>query len=458
MDTNNRPVPHDPELVAMAAIRGAWRTPWAAGRARRLVAALGEAERAALAPLLEEADRQRRRRWLAPLAWVLYLGLASAIVPPLIFLGAPHLLESEPEETVRELEEELAPVAVYLPPPLEEEPPPPAPPEEITGIVRPTPPGAGEPREGLAEPLAVTGPQVIAARVDAAAARPSWMQAMSTGGGGGEDDGGEGAMGIPEGMVLVPPGDFSMGSPPGVGEAHEHPVRRVDLSAYAIDRDETTVSHFQDWCIRAGDRCGWRFEHSASMMADHPVTGVTWHEARAYCRALGKDLPTEAQWEKAARWDPESGGVSTYPWGSSGPSCGRANYHECGRNRTVSIASLSGASALGVRDLAGNAREWCRDRFGRYPAGKQTDPAGPSSGEQRVLRGGSWGGFGDDVRSTDRDSAPPGTRNKYNGFRCAVAVDWSDVEAEAEAEAETETETETESESERTAAPSETES
>jgi formylglycine-generating enzyme required for sulfatase activity len=435
----------DSELMAMAAIRAAWLWPWAASRARQLVAALPEADRAALAPLLDEADFQRRRRWLAPLAWLLYLGLASAIVPPLIMLGAPHLLRPETEEKVRELERELEPVAVYLPPP-DEEPPPPAPPEEVTGIVRPTPPGAsGEPREGLADPIAITGPQVIAARVESAASRPSWMQSMSGGGGGGESEDGEGSVGIPAGMVLVPPGTFSMGSAPGIGEAHEHPSHRVELSAFAIDRDETTVSHFQDWCIRAGDRCGWRFEHSASMMADHPVTGVTWHEARAYCSSLGKELPTEAQWEKAARWDPETGAVSAYPWGNGGPSCSRANYHECGRNRTVAIASLSGASPLGVRDMAGNAREWCQDRLGRYPAGVQTDPRGPSSGDQRVLRGGSWGGYADDVRAMDRDGAKPGTRNKYNGFRCVVGVEVPESESESESESETETETETES-------------
>ena len=429
--------PHDAELAALAAIRAAWRSPLAAGRARRAVAALPPDAREGLESLLAQADAERRRRWLAPLAWLLYLGGACAIVLPLIFLGAWYLLREEAEDGVRQLEEELAPMAVYLPTPPPEEEPPPAPPEEITGIVRPTPPGStGEPRDGLPEPVSIKGPQVIGARVEAAASQPSWMQTMRAPGGGAEDGEGEGSMGVPEGMVLVPPGTFTMGSPPGVGEAHEHPAHRVELSAYAIDRDETTVGHFQGWCIRATDACGWRFEHSSSMMADHPVTGVTWDEARAYCRSLGKELPTEAQWEKAARWDSESGGVSSYPWGDGGPACSQANYHECGRNRTVPIASLSGPSPLGVRDMAGNAREWVLDRYGKYPSGKQMDPRGASSGDERVLRGGSWGGYADDVRATDRDSSPPGKRNKYNGFRCAVGVEWSGPESETETESE----------------------
>jgi len=433
-------------MAAFEAIRAAWRSPAASRRARRAIAALPPLAQADLGPLLAQADEARRRSWRAPLAWLLYLLAAGVVVSPLLYLGAWYLLHEEAEDEVLQLEEELAPIAVYMPePPLEEEPPP-APPEEITGIVRSTPPGpSGDPREGLPDPVSITGPQVIGARVEAAAAQPGWMQTMRDTGGSGEDDEGDGARGVPEGMVLVPPGVFTMGSAPGVGEAHEHPAHRVELTAYAIDRDETTVGHFQGWCIRAGDTCGWRFDHSSSMMSDHPVTGVTWHEARAYCRSLGKELPTEAQWEKAARWDAESGGVSAYPWGNAGPSCSKANFHECGRNRTVAIATLSGSSPLGVRDMAGNAREWVLDRYGKYPAGKQTDPRGAGSGDQRVLRGGSWGGFGDDVRATDRDSAAPDTRNKYNGFRCAVGVEWTGEVPESESESGSESESESES-------------
>ena len=229
----------------------------------------------------------------------------------------------------------------------------------------------------------------------------------------------------------MPGGSFQMGSAPGIGEAHEHPAHGVLLSPYAIDRDEATVGAFQEWCNRTDSICGWRFEYSASMMADHPVTGVTWNEARAFCRAYGKELPTEAQWEMAARWDPDRGRGATYPWGNRGISCSMANFHDCQLRRTVPVGTTSGASPLGLRDMAGNAREWVADRYGKYPAGRQTDPRGSTSGGERVLRGGSFGGYADDVRATDRDSAAPDKRSEYNGFRCAVAVQ-GDVPATTE--------------------------
>ena len=414
--------PH-PSDVLFVEIRRAWRSPLASSRARGGLGALRGEEREAAAALLTEADAERRRFWARQASWLGYLGLACVFFPWLILLGAPHLMDKEAEEELAKLEEVSRPVVYVSPPPEpEEEPPPVLDPEKVTGPVRPTSPGSREGAsdgvEGLAIP-SITG--VISARVDPSVAQSSWLQAFQGGSGGGGAGAG-GSQGIPEGMVYVPPGTFPMGTLPGVGEVHEHPRHPVELSGYAIDRDEVNVGAFNRWCSDQSSSCGWRLEYSASIMADHPVTGVTWHEARAFCRGYGKDLPTEAQWERAARYDAESGATSIYPWGNDPPTCSRANFLDCHRMSTVPLGSTRGASPLGARDMAGNAREWVLDRFGKYPAGKQVDPRGSSSGDLRVLRGGSFGGAAEDVRSTDRDAAPPDMRLEYNGFRCAVPV------------------------------------
>lgn len=430
-----------PTDALLAEIRRAWRSSAASRRARSGLGAVQGEQREAFTALLDEADEQRRGFWLGFLPWFGYFGLASAIIPWMILLGAPHLMKTEAKERLHELEETARPV-VYIPPPPEpeEEPPPVLDPEKVTGPVRPTSPGSREGSTDGIEGLMIPSLDgVISARIDPSVASPTWLQAFQ-GGSGGSGGGSGGGQGIPEGMVYVPPGTFPMGTMAGVGESHEHPRHPVELTGYAIDRDEVNVGAFNRWCGDQESGCGWRLEHSSSMMADHPVTGVTWYEARAFCRWYGKDLPTEAQWERAARYDVESGSTGIYPWGDDAPTCAHANYLDCHHQRTVPLGTTRGSSPVGARDMAGNAREWVLDRFGRYAATKQVDPRGAPGGDLRVLRGGSFGGAAEDIRATDRDAAPPDMRLEYNGFRCAVQVIGEPVLEEEEVDVEVDVE------------------
>jgi len=217
-------------------------------------------------------------------------------------------------------------------------------------------------------------------------------------------------------MVYVPEGTFTMGSDDG--EEDEKPVREVYLDAYWIDKYE--VSHAQyKICVEAGEcnepQSTGRYNNSN--YANHPVVYVDWHQASAYCEWAGGRLPTEAEWEKAAR-GPDG---NKYPWGNESPTCDKANYAECGMGDTTEVGSYpEGASVYGAMDMAGNVWEWVNDWYaGSYDVNQLNNPTGPSSGTYRVLRGGSW--YDDDwrIRSAYRDRSSPVSRNYCGGFRCA---------------------------------------
>ena len=242
-------------------------------------------------------------------------------------------------------------------------------------------------------------------------------------------------------MVLVGAGPFAMGSPSGDGD--EHPVRRVHLDAFHIDAYEVSNAHFVAFLNRVGtaqDRRrrpfillgqsaalvekGGRFALADPRQADLPAVGVSWYGARAYCRWAGLRLPSEAEWEKAAR----GAEGQTYPWGG-----------ELGRDRALysrwepehkdsnptAPAPVSGyaggASPYGAHHMAGNAWEWVADYYDRsyYQKGPLRNPPGPASGTRRVLRGGALNFSPHDLRAANRHWGAPASPLGFVGFRCA---------------------------------------
>ncbi len=229
-------------------------------------------------------------------------------------------------------------------------------------------------------------------------------------------------------MVLVPAGEFTMGS--NEGNEDEKPVHRVSLDAYYLDKYEVTVGQYAKFLEARGVNGPpmWTTMDQPPHQK-RPVVNVDWSDASTYCEWAGKRLPTEAEWEKAARGTDGR----TYPWGNEPPDPFRANYGKEKWNNhavLVPVGQLKdGKSPYGIYDLAGNVWEWVSDWYDPdyYTTSPSRNPKGPENGKYKVLRGGSWDLAPENLRSSRRDlnipSASdynsPSYRNFNSGFRCA---------------------------------------
>jgi len=239
-------------------------------------------------------------------------------------------------------------------------------------------------------------------------------------------------------MVLIPAGSFPMGhaeADPGMYGAewkeNELPQHDVTLGAFYIDRDEVTVGDYARFLDAYGDvsaydahqpiRVANGLHEALPGAASLPIAFVSWFDAQAFCAFGGKSLPTEAEWERAAKGPT---GDRRYPWGDDGPTCTKAIFTSQARceDALASVGSRSpaGDSPEGCHDLAGNVAEWVLDWYARYP-GTGTgvaDPKGPEDGTLRVVRGGSASDPPAAIRTTSRSGADPSDRSEGVGFRC----------------------------------------
>ncbi len=251
--------------------------------------------------------------------------------------------------------------------------------------------------------------------------------------------------GIPMGkdgapMLLIPEGCFKMGTD-NVGTEqfqgfpNESPEHTVCLKPYYIDQFEVTIALYAKFLEETKyDPPSLWDDEAVATAGDRPVVGVTWTAAEAYCKWAGKRLPTEAEWEKAARGTDGR----RYPWGHMQPFVDIANYN---RGQWVSypitlapvksgIAGMSvrhgtkqgGRSPYGLYHMAGNAAEWVADWYERdyYSKSPKDNPTGPASGDRKVFRGGSWNDPPRNLRVTARFVAEPSYEDQTIGFRCAM--------------------------------------
>lgn len=223
-------------------------------------------------------------------------------------------------------------------------------------------------------------------------------------------------------MALVPSGDFSMGS--ADGEKDERPAHTVYLDAFYIDKYEVT-NELYGACVYSGvcppptKTKSWTRANyfDDGLFGNYPVIYVDWTMADSYCKWRGASLPTEAEWEKAARG---TDGRS-YPMGET-INCNMANYSDCQSDTTAVDMFEKGKSAYGVYGMAGNVYEWVADWYDSayYESSPRINPLGPAIGRYRVMRGGSWSNPIDILRSTNRSWSLPLVSSSTAGFRCVL--------------------------------------
>jgi len=236
-------------------------------------------------------------------------------------------------------------------------------------------------------------------------------------------------------LRFIPAGTFLMGTDDPTRQSAARPQHEVHLSDYWIDLTEVTNAQYA-LCVEDGactPPVTRRFYDSPNF-ASHPVTYVQHTQAVSYCLWLAREtgepigLPTEAQWEKAAAWDPEAGEARLFPWGNEQPTPDLLRYAGSGANAPAPVGTYpEGASAYGVLDMAGNVWEWVADWFAEdtyQSGGVRSDPTGPATGTRRVTRGGGWLDQQPLLVSNVRNWASPTAAGDDLGFRCALNTDY----------------------------------
>jgi len=258
-------------------------------------------------------------------------------------------------------------------------------------------------------------------------------------------------------LQYIPSGEFIMGSE--IGSFNEQPVHSISLNAYWICQTEITNTQYINFLnesflqnqieidndrvfknahllidmnnkglfVHENDDChiafnGKEFYIQAAKYNDYPIVSVTWYGARAYAEHYGMNLPTEAEWEKAARGTDGR----EYPWGNSAPTQSQCN---CGGNIfhpiSVGLTSPSGDSFYGCCNMGGNVSEWCLDWYGEtyYAVSEPSNPKGPNQGEYKVIRGGNWYHPMSFARCADRQYSDPENKLTTLGFRCIKPIE-----------------------------------
>ncbi|MDQ6734895.1 MAG: formylglycine-generating enzyme family protein [Nitrospirota bacterium] len=233
-------------------------------------------------------------------------------------------------------------------------------------------------------------------------------------------------------MIMVPAGSFPMGVPKGDrdGGRDEYPRHEVMLDNYYIDTYEVTHGRYAEFVKATGHRIPenpkypkrtlWS-DHLSDSLSERPVINVDWQDADAYCRWAGKRLPTEAEWEKAARGTDDR----RFPWGNVEPTHEHLNFNQQwqGEKTLMPVGSYeAGKSPFGAYDMAGNVWEWVADWYDPlyYEKSPTANPKGPDSGTNKVLRSSGWSVETPLVRLFTRVKSDPTNRNDSTGFRCAA--------------------------------------
>ena len=220
-------------------------------------------------------------------------------------------------------------------------------------------------------------------------------------------------------MIEIPAGKCRIGTGTP-GRPEENPEHLVSISRFYIDKYEVTNLQYKEFIEATAHRAPTHWRNRTfpdARKANHPVVNISWEDANSYAQWIGKRLPTEAEWERAALGD----GREEYPWGKS-PNVECANYDSPDSKTTEVTKFDRGKSTLGVWDMCGNVGEWVSDWYDKdyYDTSPDQDPPGASTGFQRVFRGGAFHENRMGIRGKSRHFAMPQASNDYIGFRCAM--------------------------------------